>query len=247
MGRFVHEAIAVDPNTGWVYQTEDQQPERASTASSRTGPGDLAAGGSLSMLAVVGQPELRHPQRGRRSARSSRSTGSRSPTPTRRTPRATRLRSTSKVRRSVAPRSPGSRARGAANNRIYFHSHERRRPRPRQVWELNRIRQLFERQGTSEPPVRIEGSGGARRARQHHRQPARRSRALRGRRRRPVPARPHPPRARSSTSRSTSTRASPTRSSRARPTRPDGETLFVNIQTPGVTLAIWGPWEDGAL
>jgi secreted PhoX family phosphatase len=28
---------------------------------------------------------------------------------------------------------------------------------------------------------------------------------------------------------------------------PDGETLFVNIQTPGITLAIWGPWEDGAL
>ena len=28
---------------------------------------------------------------------------------------------------------------------------------------------------------------------------------------------------------------------------PDGETLFVNIQTPGLTFAIWGPWEDGAL
>ena len=28
---------------------------------------------------------------------------------------------------------------------------------------------------------------------------------------------------------------------------PDGETLFANIQTPGITFAIWGPWEDGAL
>ncbi len=28
---------------------------------------------------------------------------------------------------------------------------------------------------------------------------------------------------------------------------PDGKTLFVNIQTPGLTFAIWGPWEDGAL
>lgn len=28
---------------------------------------------------------------------------------------------------------------------------------------------------------------------------------------------------------------------------PDGETLFANIQTPGVTLAIWGPWDDGSL
>ena len=28
---------------------------------------------------------------------------------------------------------------------------------------------------------------------------------------------------------------------------PDGQTLFVNIQTPGVTLAVWGPWEKGLL
>jgi len=28
---------------------------------------------------------------------------------------------------------------------------------------------------------------------------------------------------------------------------PDGHTLFVNIQTPGVTLAIWGPWGRGTL
>lgn len=28
---------------------------------------------------------------------------------------------------------------------------------------------------------------------------------------------------------------------------PDGETLFVNIQSPGMTLAIWGPWEEGVL
>ena len=28
---------------------------------------------------------------------------------------------------------------------------------------------------------------------------------------------------------------------------PDGHKLFVNIQTPGVTLAIWGPWERGTL
>jgi uncharacterized protein len=28
---------------------------------------------------------------------------------------------------------------------------------------------------------------------------------------------------------------------------PDGQTLFVNIQTPGITFAIWGPWQDGAL
>jgi secreted PhoX family phosphatase len=28
---------------------------------------------------------------------------------------------------------------------------------------------------------------------------------------------------------------------------PDGSTLFVNIQSPGVTFALWGPWDRGAL
>ena len=28
---------------------------------------------------------------------------------------------------------------------------------------------------------------------------------------------------------------------------PDGQTLFVNIQYPGMTLAIWGPWQNGQL
>lgn len=28
---------------------------------------------------------------------------------------------------------------------------------------------------------------------------------------------------------------------------PDGKTLFFNIQRPGITIALWGPWEKGAL
>jgi secreted PhoX family phosphatase len=28
---------------------------------------------------------------------------------------------------------------------------------------------------------------------------------------------------------------------------PDGRTLFFNIQTPGLTFAVWGPWNEGAL
>jgi secreted PhoX family phosphatase len=55
MGRFVHEAVAVDPGTGVVYLTEDREnagfyrfvPDR---------PGSLAAGGRLQMLAVAGRP-----------------------------------------------------------------------------------------------------------------------------------------------------------------------------------------------
>ena len=28
---------------------------------------------------------------------------------------------------------------------------------------------------------------------------------------------------------------------------PSGKVLFVNIQTPGITFAIWGPWARGTL
>lgn len=55
MGRFVHEAIAVDPRTGWVYETED----RGTSGIYRfipARPGVLADGGTLEMLAVVGKP-----------------------------------------------------------------------------------------------------------------------------------------------------------------------------------------------
>ncbi|MDP9404982.1 MAG: PhoX family protein [Actinomycetota bacterium] len=56
MGRFVHEAVAVDPATGIVYETED----RGSSGFYRflpQRPGDLAAGGRLQMLAVKGRPQ----------------------------------------------------------------------------------------------------------------------------------------------------------------------------------------------
>jgi secreted PhoX family phosphatase len=57
LGRFVHEAAAVDPRTGVVYQTEDQRssgiyrfvPDR---------PGRLHRGGTLQMLRIAGQPRF---------------------------------------------------------------------------------------------------------------------------------------------------------------------------------------------
>ena len=54
MGRFSHEAVAVDPGTGYVYETEDAG---SSSGFYRFVPdvdGDLAAGGNLSMLKVKG-------------------------------------------------------------------------------------------------------------------------------------------------------------------------------------------------
>ncbi|MDQ3609831.1 MAG: PhoX family protein, partial [Actinomycetota bacterium] len=64
MGRFVHEACAVDPATGIVYETED----RGMSGFYRflpDAPGDLAAGGRLQMLAVKDRPayDTRNDQR----------------------------------------------------------------------------------------------------------------------------------------------------------------------------------------
>lgn len=55
MGRFAHEAVAVDPATGIVYQTEDRNPS-GFYRFIPTVPGNLAAGGTLEMLAVKGAP-----------------------------------------------------------------------------------------------------------------------------------------------------------------------------------------------
>ena len=62
MGRFVHEAAAVDPATGIVYETEDRDydpDEDAGAGFYRFIPnqaGALSAGGRLQMLAITGRP-----------------------------------------------------------------------------------------------------------------------------------------------------------------------------------------------
>ncbi len=55
MGRFVHEAVAVDPETGIVYETEDQRRSGLYRFTPRS-PRRLADGGRLEMLAVDGAP-----------------------------------------------------------------------------------------------------------------------------------------------------------------------------------------------
>jgi secreted PhoX family phosphatase len=55
MGRFVHEAVAVEPSTGFVYETEDNTP----CGFYRFVPvekGKLRSGGKLQMLAIRGKP-----------------------------------------------------------------------------------------------------------------------------------------------------------------------------------------------
>lgn len=57
MGRFNHEAVCVTPATGIVYQTEDRQ-DGIITRFIPNEPGNLAAGGRLQALAIVGHPSF---------------------------------------------------------------------------------------------------------------------------------------------------------------------------------------------
>jgi secreted PhoX family phosphatase len=57
MGRFQHEAIAVDPRSGIVYLTEDRVTAGFYRFLPRT-PGQLAAGGRLQMLTVKNRPNF---------------------------------------------------------------------------------------------------------------------------------------------------------------------------------------------
>ena len=56
MGRFVHEAVSVDPETGIVYETGDRWLGSGFYRFMPAQPGNLAAGGSLEMLAIGDAP-----------------------------------------------------------------------------------------------------------------------------------------------------------------------------------------------
>ncbi|MPZ22259.1 MAG: DUF839 domain-containing protein [Dehalococcoidia bacterium] len=55
MGRFVHEAVAVDPRTGFIYETEDDGNQSGFYRFLPAVDGNLQAGGRLQMLAVRGR------------------------------------------------------------------------------------------------------------------------------------------------------------------------------------------------
>ena len=58
MGRFSHEAVAVDPATGYVYETEDAGNTSGFYRFRPTRPGSLGAGGVLEMLGIVGRSQF---------------------------------------------------------------------------------------------------------------------------------------------------------------------------------------------
>lgn len=57
LGRFVHEAVAVDPRTGTVYETEDDGDDSGLYRFRPVDRGDLLRGGRLEMLAIRDQPQ----------------------------------------------------------------------------------------------------------------------------------------------------------------------------------------------
>ncbi len=65
MGRFWHEAVAVDPATGIVYETEDINRRAGFYRFTPKTPGRLIDGGHLEMMAISGRPQadLRQGQR----------------------------------------------------------------------------------------------------------------------------------------------------------------------------------------
>lgn len=56
MGRFAHEAVATDPVTGIVYETEDSGNDSGFFRFVPTDVNDVDSGGVLSMLGIVGKP-----------------------------------------------------------------------------------------------------------------------------------------------------------------------------------------------
>jgi secreted PhoX family phosphatase len=245
MGRFEHEAVTVDPDGVIVYQTEDE----GSAGFYRFVPdlpGVLAAGGSLQMLAVAGQPNY--------DTRTGQTVGE---------PLTATWVDILYPDPAAAEADPGavfqqgyaaggavfSRLEGAFRglDRVYFHSTDGGDSRLGQVWEYvpsdpsnggqPTLRLIFE---STDPAVLdhpdnlcvsprgglviCEDGGDG----DNYVRGLTPEGAIFDFARNEVPGFESTEFAGSCFS-------------------PDGQTLFVNIQVPGLTFAIWGPWERGAL
>ena len=244
MGRFVHEAVAVAPKTGVVYETED----RLTAGFYRFVPkrkGLLAAGGRLQMLAVKDRPGYE--------ARTGQQAGAilpavwvdiENPDP----PEA--------EADALAVYKQGA-ARGAATfarlegcwhggGRVYFTSTNGGDKKLGQVWEYEprgesegRLRLLYESPGAEalQAPdnlcVSPRGRGlvicedGNAALRQRVRGLSREGRVF------DFAANLVP--------------GFENKEFAGATFSPDGDTLFFNVQTPGITFAVWGPWKKGSL
>ncbi len=240
MGRFVHEAVAVDPGTGHVYETEDALSAGCYRFIPRE-PGHLAAGGRLQMLAIDGRPGY--------DTRTGQRQGTELPVVWVDIPDADPASATIA---NQAVYNQG-RSRGGAtfgrlegcfwgNGKIYLNATSGGEAHAGQVWQYTpdgdrgTLMLLFEspRRDVLNMPdnlcvsprgglVICEDGDGV----QHMRGLTKEGRIF-DFARNAIPRYENREWAGSTFS-------------------PDGSTLFVNIQAPGVTFAIWGPWDRGAL
>ena len=252
LGRFVHEAIAIDPSSGIVYLTEDNLAAGFYRFVPKT-PGALVDGGRLEMLAVDGQPRF-DTRRGQRSGRS---------LPVHWVPIADpeRPHRANDVGDAEGVSSQGW-AQGAAifgrlegawsgGGSIYFDATTGGNAASGQIWEYvpssSQLRLIFESPGphTLNKPDNLtvsprgglaiceDGSEGAQRIHGMTRDGRlfpfiRNNTVLKGER--------HDYRGDFRAAEFTGVTFSP-----------DGQWMFFNIQTPGMTFALTGPWERGKL
>jgi secreted PhoX family phosphatase len=251
MGCFVHEAAAVDPATGIVYETEDQASAGLYRFIPKT-PDRLHAGGRLQMLAVDGRP--------RYFTRAGQRVGQRLGIHWVDIPEPNRPHSPGAVKDARGVHTQGLAAGGAifsrlegawfGDGRLYVTATSGGDARMGQVWEIDpkaeTLRLVFESPGPDvlnmPDNICVSPRGGLVLCEDHSTRSSvhgltRDGRIFRFARNNMVLPQP---RNGFSGDFTTSEFAGATFS-------PDGRWLFVNGQRPGVTFAITGPWDGGGL
>jgi len=241
MGRFVHEAVAVDARTGVVYQTED----RGAAGFYRFIPkqkGKLSAGGALQMLAIKGrrQFDLRTGQKAGQSL-NAHWVDINEPDP----PEGENSESAVYRQGLALGAATFARLEGCwqGDDSVYFTSTSGGDKRLGQVWrytpqgeDKGSLKLIFEspEEAVLDMPdnLCVSPNGGLIMCEDGHNEQYVRGLTRRGQifdfAQNILPGFEGHEFAGATFS-------------------PDGQTLFVNIQTPGITLAIWGPWERGVL
>lgn len=251
MGRFVHEAVAVDPETGIVYQTEDQRRSGWFRFVPHT-PGRLAGGGRLQMLGISGRPRF--------DTRTGQSAGARYPIYWIDIEHPDRPHRSDRERDSAGVFTQGYEAGGAifarlegawyADGRVFVTATDGGPAKMGQVWELNireqEIRLVFESPGANvlnmPDNLVVSPRGGLVLCEDGTANPCvhgltRDGRIVRFARNNVM----------LTGERNGFVGDYRNREFAGATFSPDGQWLFVNIQTPGLTLAITGPWENGIL
>jgi secreted PhoX family phosphatase len=251
MGRFVHEAVAVDPETSIVYETEDQRRSGLYRFIPRT-PRRLSEGGRLQMLAIAGKPKL--------DLRTGQRAGTRYPVDWVDIAEPTRASADPIARDSAGVFTQGfdrggaifGRLEGAwyASGRVFVTSTDGGNARAGQVWELDieeqELRLVFESPGVDvlnmPDNLVVSPRGGLLLCEDSKANPcmhgltrdgkivrfARNNVVLKG-------------------ERGGLTGDFRTGEFAGATFSPDGRWLFVNMQLPAMTYAITGPWERGIL